>query len=428
MKDGRYLLTQILALAAAIVLAPAIASVDAAGTYKILYSFGPRNSHGCYGESPYAGLTIDTLGNLYGVTSSSSSYCAPGGTAFKLSPTSSGGWKERTLHLFGSQKDGSTPVGSMVLDPAGNLYGTTAGGFGTVFELILKNKWNESILHNFTGNNDGDSPVSSLAWDSKGNLYGTTLSGGINNCDQVSQGGCGTVFELTQGSDGSWNEKVLYEFTGGKDGSNPRSGVVLDSVGNIYGTAGFGGSDICGYPNIGCGTAFELEPNPDGSWKFKVLHEFSLKGDGGAGPWGTLTMDNTGNLFGTAAGGGHYGPGVVFEFEHTATGWKERVLHAFTGGNDGANPFFEKLVFDSAGNIYGTTEAGGTHGNGVAFELTTRTGGGWPERVLHNFGKSRSSDGANPYAGVVLDAAGHLYGTTLNGGRFGYGTVFEIVP
>jgi uncharacterized repeat protein (TIGR03803 family) len=371
---------------------------------------------------------MDTTGNLYGVTSSSGSYCDPGGVAFKLTPTASGGWKETTLHVFGSQKgDGTAPGGSMILDATGNLYGTTSEG-STVFELSLKNgKWHETILYSFTGKSDGVGPVSSLAWDSKGNLYGTTIAGGINYCNYISQDGCGTVFELTRASNGSWTEKVLYEFTGGKDGSNPRAGVVVDSAGNVYGTAGFAGTGICGQPNVGCGTAFELAPNADGSWKFKVLHEFTLSGNGGAGPWGTLTMDSAGNLYGTAAGGGRYGPGVVFELEHTATGWTDHVLHAFTGGNDGANPFFEKLFFDATGNIYGTTEAGGTHGNGVAFKLMPRTGGGWREKVLHNFGKFQTSDGANPYAGVILDAAGHVYGTTFNGGR-GYGTVFEIEP
>jgi uncharacterized repeat protein (TIGR03803 family) len=160
-----------------------------------------------------------------------------------------------------------------------------------------------------------------------------------------------------------------------------------------------------------------------------VLHEFTLNGDGGAGPWGTLTMDSAGNLYGTASTGGRYGiPGVVFELEHTATGWKERVLHAFTGGDDGANPFYEKLVFDTAGNVYGSTEAGGTNGTGVVFELIPQPGGDWREKVLHNFGKLGTSDGANPYAGVILDPAGHVYGTTFNGGHLGYGTVFEITP
>jgi uncharacterized repeat protein (TIGR03803 family) len=426
MRDSGYLVVRIVALAA-LVMSPAMARVEAAGAYKILYFFGPHGTHRCYGESPYAGLTMDTAGNLYGVTSSGS-YCDPGGIAFKLAPTASGGWKESTLHVFGSQKgDGTAPGGAMILDATGNLYGTTSQG-STVFELSSKNgRWHETLLYNFNGKGDGSGPVSSLAWDSQGNLYGTTIGGGVNNCGYIGVNGCGTVFQLTRAANGSWTEKVLYEFTGGKDGSNPRSGVVVDSAGHVYGTAGFGGTGICGQPNVGCGTAFELTPDAHGGWKFKVLHEFTLNGDGGAGPWGTLTMDSAGNLYGTAAGGGRYGPGVVFEFERTTTGWKERTLHAFTGGNDGAYPFFVKLVFDASGNMYGTTEAGGTHGNGVAFELMLQPGGGWRERVLHNFGKSQTPDGANPYAGVILDPAGHLYGTTLNGGG-GFGTVFEIVP
>jgi len=428
MKGSGYLIVRIVALTA-LVMAPAMASVEAAGTYKIIHSFGSHGSNGD-GESPYSGLTIDTAGNLYGTTSYDTYYGA--GVAFELTPTTTGQWKEHIIHVFDGS-DGRGPYSSLTFDLAGNLYGTTVQGgsygCGTVFELSPggANKWKETVLYSFPDGSDGCSPSSSVALDSTGNLYGTTSVGGLANCDN-GLSGCGTVFELTPTSDGSWKKTLLHEFTGGRDGGVPRAGVVLDGTGNLYGTASAGGIQNC--LTVGCGTVYELVSNSHGRWKFKVLHQFT-GGNDGAGPFGGLTLDSAGNVYGTASSGGKNGyPGVVFELQLSSTGWKERVLHAFTGGNDGSNPFYETLIFDTAGNIYGTTEAGGPYGNGVVFELMPSSGARWREKILHSFGRTGYGDGANPYAGVILDSVGHVYGTTLAGGhaRIPAGTVFEATP
>ncbi|HSY64150.1 MAG TPA: choice-of-anchor tandem repeat GloVer-containing protein [Terriglobales bacterium] len=427
MKDNVYFVVRFVALAA-LVMSSAMASVEAPSAYKIIHSFGQHGSHGVDGESPYSGLTIDAAGNLYGTTSFNSGAYGGNGVAFELSPMADGRWREAIIHIF-QGTDGRTPYSSLTFDAAGNLYGTTTQGgaysCGTVFELSANNR-QESVLYSFAGGSDGCTPGDSVVFDSKGNLYGTTVGGGLVNCINQTLG-CGLVFELTPNS-GGWTKKVLHEFTGGKDGGMARAGVVLDGNGNVYGTAAFGGMiKKCG--TTGCGTIYELTPNSSGRWKFEVLHRFT-DGDDGAAPFGTLTLDAENNIYGTTASGGKYVyPGVVFELTRSSTGWKEQVLHAFTGGNDGASPYYETLTFDKAGNIYGTTEAGGVYGNGVVFELMPSPEGTWREKVLHTFG-STSGDGANPYAGVILDSAGRVFGTTLSGGHatIAAGTVFEKTP
>lgn len=230
-----------------------------------------------------------------------------------------GHWREAIIHVFGGS-DGRAPYSSVIFDVAGNLYGTTvqggAYGCGTVFEVSAKNG-EESVLYSFAGGSDGCGPVASVVFDSKGNLYGTTVGGGLVNCLNQTIG-CGTVFELTPTS-GGWTEKLLHEFTDGKDGAQPRAGVVLDSAGNVYGTAAFGGTiKNCG--STGCGTVFELTPNSSGRWKFKTLHQFT-NGDDGAAPFGTLTLDAENNIYGTTASGGKYVyPSVVFELKHSSAG------------------------------------------------------------------------------------------------------------
>jgi uncharacterized repeat protein (TIGR03803 family) len=428
LKDNVYFVVRFVALAA-LVMSSAMASVEAPATYKIIHSFGQHGSNGFDGESPYSGLTIDAAGNLYGSTSFNTGSQGIGGVVFELTPMTEGRWREAIIHIF-QGSDGSTPYSTLTFDAAGNLYGTTTQGgaydCGTVFELSANNG-QESVLYSFAGGSDGCTPGDSVVFDSKGNLYGTTVGGGLVNCINQTLG-CGLVFELTPNS-GGWTKTVLHEFTGLKDGGMPRAGVVLDGNGNVYGTAAFGGMvKNCG--TTGCGTVFELTPNSNGRWKFKVLHRFTGRDDG-ASPFGTLALDAENNIYGTTASGGKYVyPGVVFELRRSSTGWKEQVLHAFTGGDDGANPFYEKLAFDKAGNIYGTTEAGGVYGNGVVFELMPSSEGAWRGNILHTFGRTSGGDGANPYAGVILDSAGHVYGTTLAGGHAtdAAGTVFEIMP
>jgi uncharacterized repeat protein (TIGR03803 family) len=348
---------------------------------------------------------------------------------------------EKVLHNFSyieNGKDGNQPQGGLVSDDAGNLYGTTiyggtglcgdgAGGVvgcGIVFELIPQTGggWKEQVIHNFIFNGkDGQAPNAGLIFDAAGNLYGTTADGGTGPCSiSGAYSGCGTVFELTPRS-GGWSETTLhnFDFNGlGKDGQTPLGRLVFDASGNLYGTTQEGGV-------YGLGTVFELMPK-SGGWAETILHNFGNGKDGGSQPVYGLIFDTAGNLYGTAAGGAN-GEGMVFELTPKSGGWAETVLHSFN--NDGADATDPEgsLVFDAAGNLYGTTFSGGSVGGGTVFQLTPVGGGIWTETILHNFGNG--GDGANPgAAGLIFDASGNLYGTTLEGGTYDYGTVFELLP
>ena len=217
-------------------------------------------------------------------------------------------------------------------------------------------------------------------------------------------------------------EKVLHSFNNnGTDGIVPDGGVIFDAAGNLYGTTWSGGA----YDYWG--TVYELTPAAGGGWTEQVLHSFNNVDTDGASPAAGPIFDTAGNLYSTTAGGGTYLKGTVFELTPTAGGgWTETVLHNFGNGTDGATPI-AGLIFDAAGNLYSTTSGGGTSGNGTVFELSPNGSGGWTETVLHNF-HYNGTDGVSPYAGLIFDAAGNLYGTTREGGTSSYGTVFEITP
>jgi uncharacterized repeat protein (TIGR03803 family) len=320
----------------------------------------------------------------------------------------------------------------------------------------------EKVLYSFTGLADGESPLSGLVADGKGNFYGTTVGGGTSTYCR-----CGTVFELSPGLNGTWSEKVLYSFSSGAgDGSAPSGGLVFDSKGNLYGTTPYGGTSSQG-------TVFELTPGANGTWSEKVLYSFT-GGANGNSPYGSnLSIDRTGNLYGTTFNGGAFGFGVVFELVAGANGtWAEKVLYSFTGDNDGSSPYASTLVFDGFGNLYGITRDGGAHDYGVAFRLTPQSNGTWSEEIiyaltgaggestptggllldhagnlygvgfdvfelilesngkwskktLHSF--AGPPDGAYPESALISDKAGNLYGTTLDGGNH-HGTVFELLP
>jgi uncharacterized repeat protein (TIGR03803 family) len=337
--------------------------------------------------------------------------------AFAVTP------KETVLYHFKGGSDGVSPSANLVEDSAHNLYGTTLSGgtsdFGTVFEVAPPGTaWTETVLYSFAGGNDGASPHSDLIFDKAGNLYGTTVFGG----DQYHcTGGCGTVFQLappaTQGA--PWTEHVLYRFTGGSDGRNPWAGLIMDSTGNLYGTTMNGSS-------LGAGTVFELSPPAQGGWTETVLHTFGKAGDG-ANPIADLTFGLHGAIFGTAQNSNNQSDaGVVFKLKPPATqggSWTEGVLYRFTGGSDGGSPS-AALIIDKAGNLYGTTnQGGGSSGSGVVFEISFDT---WTETVLYTF--TGGSDGANPWARLLIDKAGNLYGTTTFGGANDNGSAFELSP
>jgi uncharacterized repeat protein (TIGR03803 family) len=272
------------------------------------------------------------------------------------------------------------------------------------------------VLHSFN-TTDGVGPEGTLVFDSAGNLYGTTQQGGVN--------GDGTVFELSPSSAG-WTRTTLYSFNRNTD-YGLRGPLAFDSLGRIYGTTQQGGGNsAC---SNGCGTIYQLSP-PTSTvawWTYRRVHAFTDK-DGFNPGWSTLISDAAGNMYGTAVQGGiSSGAGVVYEVSPTSTGaWKLTVLRSFTGGNDGNLPE-SGLVFDSSGNLWGTAETGGLYGFGTVYEMTPTGTGHWSLITQHSFSNS-SGDGSHPQAGVLFDAAGNIYGSTTNGNTSGYGTVWELSP
>jgi uncharacterized repeat protein (TIGR03803 family) len=266
----------------------------------------------------------------------------------------------------------------------------------------------EKVIYSFSGVADGYGPDAPLTLDSAGNLYGTTSAGGPND-------GAGTVFMLTR-SGATWTKTILYSFTGGSDGANPYSRVIFDGSGNLYGTTDGGG-------DFGCGTVFELTPS-SGGWTQRTIYAFIGAGQGdGCNPFAGLTIDTTGNLFGTTQTGGN-GEGIVFELTPSGGGWTETVLWALNGVEGGAPR--SGVVFDNAGNIYGTASSGGVFGGGTVFRLTRASGGGWSGASIFSF--TGGANGCSPFGGVVFDSVGNLYGTTQLCGTDEVGTVFRLTP
>lgn len=315
---------------------------------------------------------------------------------------------ETVLHSFAGGTDGSFPAAG-VIDQAGNIYGTTryggANGQGTVFKLSQSGGvWTETILYSFAAGNDGASPAASVVMDSAGNLYGTTRLGGPANV--------GTVFELSP-SGSSWTEKVLYAFTNGPDGGSPQAALTLRG-GALYGSTPGGGA-------FGNGNIFELK-QVNGTWQERVLYNFAGGSNDGAYAYCQPVFDKSGNLYGTTASGGPNQAGTVFKLQPTGKTWTETVLHFFTGNSDGSN-VDDGVVMDAAGNLYGLTLSGGTYSSGTAYEMIN-SNGTWTEQVLYSF--TGGLDGGFPSAGVIIDKNGNLFGTAFNGGGSGFGTVFEL--
>jgi uncharacterized repeat protein (TIGR03803 family) len=392
-------------LLVAALLAP---SGAAAQTFSVLHSFkGPD------GIDPQGDLLRDAAGNIYGTTSAGG---LKYGVVFKLDTTD----KETVLYTFKGGADGGSPRAGLVRDASGNFYGTTysgggATGDGVVFKLTGHT---ETVLHSFAGP-DGAHPTAALIRDKSGNLYGTTFYGGTAACS------CGTVFKI----DSTGTETVLYSFTGSADGKFPAGKLLLDGVGNLYGTASEGGFVNCDKLTDGCGVVFKVSPSGNETVLYTFNGDSVSKNDGGA-PLAGLVRDSLGNFYSTAFFAGdpsracalNRGCGVVFELSKTGV---ESVLYTFTAGTDGANPT-AGLVRDAAGNFYGTTKIGGQGtgfvGYGTVFKLDS-TGA---ETILYSF--TGTNDGAGPVAGLVLDSAGNLYGTAGLGGSFGHGVVFKVTP
>jgi len=362
-------------------------------TFSILHAFtGHANSARVEGGHPYSGLVMDGAGNLYGTTTRDGANYA--GTVFKIDPSG----KETTLHDFTpTGPGGAFPWGVLAMDGECNLYGTTTGNSsnsGTVFQLDAAG--NFTVLHTFN-QTDGDSARGGVIRDAAGNLYGTTQFGGAS--------GLGVVYKI----DPKGTFTILHNFSGGADGLAPPGGLVLDAAGNVWGLTQGGGppNSFCA---SGCGVVFKVDPTGNET----VVHAFN--GLDGADPLAGLSRDAAGNLYGTTSAGGTLqsvnGGGTLFKID---TSGAFTVLRNFEAGADGGEPW--SVLADAAGNLYGAATGGGNvqscfvlfGGCGIIFKLDTAGN----ETVLHNF---NFDDGLNPTE-LIQDAAGNLYGTTMEGGQ-----------
>ena len=392
-----FFLTIVVLVMAAVVALPA-----AAQTFKTLHQFDTGKSG--EGAIPHGALLRDAAGNLYGTTLAGGS---GDGTVFKIDSTG----KETILFTFNLPVSGSSPDTPLIQDQAGDLYGVVQeggpGNGGLVYKLSPQGE--QTILHPFQlGPKDSPViPTGGLLMDKSGNLFGTTLSGG--KCSS----GCGTIFRL----DPAGKLHLLYKFTGGSDGSEPFGPLVQDAKGNLYGVARAGGNLSCpdpDFPGDGCGTVFKLAKNG----ALTVLHTFAGGRDGSV-PQGGLAMDAAGNFYGVTSVGGNHEFGTAFKISKDGN---YTILHRFLR-KEGTSPN-GGLVLDAAGNLYGTATFNSGHNLGSVFQLS-------PDgvlTVLHRF--KGDDDGGIPSAGLIRDAAGHLYGTdTMNVSNHNIqGTVFEITP
>ena len=387
-----------------------------AQTFTVLHAF----TGGPDGSGPYADVTLDASGNLYGTTSGTGGSGA--GTVFRLRQID-GSWILDTLYSFSGGEDGAFPYSGVTIAHDGTLYGATSAGggipcndpygCGTIFHLspppnvprTATFPWNETVLYRFTGEDDGQNPEGgSLTLDAAGNLYGTAIGGQFND---------GVVFEVSHSQSG-WTESVLYAAHDLTDGERPNAGVVFDRSGNIYGVMGIGGDS-------GGGVVYELSLSGS-QWTEQTIYNIR-GGQYGSGPEGQLIIDSSGHLYGTTCCAGPDGSGTVFEMFEDNGNWGYSVLWGFlclpAGSCDGPD---SKVVMDAAGNLYGTTVTGGIYNCGTAYKLTYSSGG-WQHSTLHDF--TGGSDGCQLRGAVAVDANGNVYGTTVSGGQ-GHGVVFQI--
>jgi uncharacterized repeat protein (TIGR03803 family) len=404
------------AMAVALLIAWPGASQRAAATATetVIHTFsGPD------GIDPIQGVTFDKAGNLYGVASAGGS--SNKGTVYELIPGSKGTWTEKTLLSFDGTAGGSTPLGGVVFDSKGNLYGTTKLGgsnaVGVVYELSPSDsgKWTEKVLHSFGGSGDGAYPVGDIALNASGDIFGTTEGGGAHGNGTEAQGG--TVFKLSPKSGGGWTESVLHSFGSGNDGNVPKGGIILDASGNGYGTTYAGGAKDQG-------TVFYVAA---GTGDVTVIHSFNSSASAGdaANPAAGLLLDSEGNLYGGSTAGfdesEFEGGGVVYKLSPQKGGtWKESLLFAL-GFDEFSNSIYSNLVLDSTDHLYGTWI---DFGGGGVFQSSPVTGTNVTFSVINNFG---GANGTRPATGsLAIDSAGNLYGATQAGGKDKDGVVFEI--
>jgi len=384
---------------ALILLLLAVLSIAAyAQTYAPVYQF----KAGLDGNFPSQGLIVDLKrGVLYGTTSSDGAFLS--GTVFKLGKSG-----EAVLYSFtGENGDGQFPEGggSLYEDANGNLYGTAFGGIyggpcgtdGCGVVFEVDQTGHEKVLYQFTGGDDGTYPNGGLVGDENGNLYGTTQEGG--------KFGSGTVFEVTP----SGTETVLHSFNyqNYSDGSGPATGLIRDASGNLFGTTGSGGISLGG-------TVFKI----DTSYNETILYYFGSSSQDGLFPASRLAFDTQGNLIGMTISGGANGYGTVFRL--TLSG-QETVLYNFGPSPDANRPYLTDPLIDPSGNIYAATNYGGADNWGAVFKLDTSN----HETVLHSFD---GPHGKLPYGGLARDPSGNIYGTASQGGAYGGGLVYRVTP
>ncbi len=431
---GKHLIAKLAVAVGLFMLLATTAPGAHAQTLSVLHQF----TGGADGAGPMGGLIRDSAGNFYGTASAGGNIAECGGygcgVVFKVSYLGSG-WVETPIYMFQGAPDGAEPSARVVFGPDGALYGTTfyggtgvcyggssLSGCGTVFKLQPPAtacrtplcQWHATILYSFASFADGAFPEAEVTFDRAGNLYGTTTQGGTGSC--IGQTGCGTVFELTQNSNGTWTKTTIYSFQSGNDGLSPASDLVIDQAGNLYGTMGRGGDNSC---DEGCGFVFEISPSGSG-WQVTILHLFT-GGSDGAFP-SPLTFDSEGNLWGAEAGPIVGSNSQIFELTpQQGGGWNFSVPYIFGNGDGGGGA----LTFDATGNIYGI--GGGSDGLGNVYKLT-RSSGGWSYADLYDFD---DSTGFAPNGRLVLDPQGNVYGVNRDGPLPSYqydGNVWEVTP
>lgn len=388
-------------------------------SYTLLHVFGANGD----GSVPFGPPTLDGKGHVLGSTASGGGAGCEGygcGTIFALTQKANREWGETILHSFTDNGDGAGPEGNLVLDGAGHLYGTVSGagvGQAAVFELSHSvGKWELNQIYQQYAS-------SWLLLDSVGNLYGFFGKGDL---------GSGAIGELSPTANG-WTYSQLYSFCssegGCPDGVEPHAPLSWDTQGNLYGTTEYGGINNLPCPgSLGCGVAFQMTPNGDSSWTYHVMHRFASTKTDGQYPDGGLTIDAAGDAYGVTGEGGANANGTIFKMTPAkGGGWTQTVLYGFPNCADGCLPG-GTMVFDNAGNLYGAASGGivgrgcGGYTCGVIFRLAPLANGRWGYDVIHKF---IGSDGAFPW-GVVYDGKGNLFGTTQAGGTYNSGVAFEI--
>jgi uncharacterized repeat protein (TIGR03803 family) len=397
---------------AAISLATLFVQSAPAATTTVIYSFAGDED----GEYTDTDLVMDAAGNIYGSSVQGGAFGS--GTVWRLSP-SDGTWIHTVLYSFTGGADGGEPYKGVTLDANGNLYGTAVtggsgsceGGCGVAYKLTNSGgTWTQTVIHAFTGGDDGSGPGAGLTIGDDGDVYGMAPTGGAL--------GEGTIYRMHEKKNGKWALDVIHTFTGGADGIGGSAGRLVFRGRHLYGTATAGGINSQG-------TVYELTPARIGEWGFRTLYSFKGTPDGGF-PYGGLLFDALGNLYGTTYYAGANGLGCVYQLAPGHGGeWKEAVLYSFKGGSDGAGSI-GNLVFDQSGNLYGTTSGGGTTGDGVMFKLAPISRHNWHENVVHSF--QGPPDGAFAYNGMVGGGAGNFYGATVHGGANDEGAIYAFTP